>query len=54
MKQGRPHEDENLEEKMISSELLPVYSVCGRGRSLGNIRTFDEPNEACHLLFGTS
>ena len=35
MKWGRPHEDEDFEEKMISSEFPSVYNVCGRGRSLG-------------------
>ena len=54
MKRGRPHEDEDLEEKRISSEFHPVYSVCGRRRSLGNIRTLGEPNEASHLIFDRS
>ena len=35
MKWGRPHEDEDFEEKRISSEFPSVYGVCGRGRSLG-------------------
>ena len=54
MKRGRPREDEDLEEKIISSEFPPVYSVCGRRRSLGNIRTLGEPNEASHLIFDLS
>ena len=54
MKRGRPHEDEDLEEKRRSSEFPPVYSVCGRRRSLGNIRTLGEPNEASHLIFDRS
>ena len=54
MKRGRPHEDEDLEEKLISSEFPLVYSVCGRRRSLGNIRTLGEPNEASHLIFDLS
>ena len=54
MKRGRPHEDEDLEEKRISSEFPPVYSVCGRRRSLGNIRTLGEPKEASHLIFDIS
>ena len=54
MKRGLPHEDEDLEEKRISSEFPLVYSVCGRKRSLGNIRTLDELNEASHLIFDIS
>ena len=54
MKRGRPHEDEDLEEKRRSSEFPPVYSVCGRRRILGNIRTLGEPNEASHLIFDRS
>ena len=54
MKRGRPHENEDLEEKRISSEFHPVYNVCGRRRSLRNIRTLGEPNEASHLIFDRS
>ena len=54
MKRERPHEDEDLEEKRISSEFPSVYSVCGRRRSLGNIRTLGESNEASHLIFDLS
>ena len=54
MKWGRPHEEEDLEEKRISSEFPPVYRVCGRGRSLRNIRTLGEQNEASHLKFDIS
>ena len=43
MKRGRSHEDEDLEEKRILSGFPPVYSVCGRRRSLENIRTLGEP-----------
>ena len=54
MKRGRPQEDEDLKEKRISSEFPPVYSVCGRRRCLGNIRTLGEPNKASHLIFDIS
>ena len=46
--------DEDFEEKRISSVFPPVYNVCGRGRSLGNVRTLGEPNEASHLIFDIS
>ena len=54
MKRERPHEDEDLEEKRIPSEFPPVYSVCGRRRSLGNMRTLGEPSKASHLIFDRS
>ena len=54
MKRELPHEDEDLKEKRMSSEFPPVYSVCGRRRSLGNIRTLGESNEASHLIFDRS
>ena len=54
MRRGRSHEDEDLEEKRILSGFPPVYSVCGRRRSLENIRTLGEPNEASHIIFDRS